>query len=81
MKYVKSVIVLTGICLVAALLLSFVNAITRDAIAANEKKDALRSVEKVLPEYDNDLEGDMLEMDGVKTVSYTHLTLPTILRV
>jgi electron transport complex protein RnfG len=65
MKYVKSVIVLTSICLAAALLLSYVNLITKDAIAANEKAEALRMVEKVLTGYDNNLDGDRLQIEGI----------------
>ncbi len=65
MKYVKSVIVLTCICLAAALLLSYINLITRDAIAANEKAEALRMVQKVLTEYDNNLDEDKVEIEGI----------------
>jgi len=65
MKYAKSVIVLTCICLAAALLLSYINLITRDAIAANEKAEALRMVQKVLTDFDNNLDEEKVEIEGI----------------
>jgi len=55
---IKSVLVLTVICLVSALGLSWVNKKTKDKIKLEEEKFTLRSLRKALPKFDNSPDKD-----------------------
>jgi len=52
-ELVRMVVVLTLICLVAGMLLAWVNSLTAEPIRRAEKKDKLAAIEKVLSEFDN----------------------------
>lgn len=50
----KLILVLTVICLVAGLLLAWVNDLTAEPIKQVEKAKKMKAIKKVLPAYDND---------------------------
>lgn len=64
-KIVKLLVVLTGVCVVAGLILSFVNEATTDARAYQDRLEMLNALNMVLPEHDNEPDKDIIEISGV----------------
>lgn len=63
-EVLKLLIVLTGVCMIAALCLSFVNDATKEARAYQDRLELLNALNMVLPAHDNEPDKDMLDLKG-----------------
>ena len=63
-EVLKLLIVLTCVCMIAALCLSFVNDATKEARAYQDRLELLNALNMVLPGHDNEPDKDMLDLMG-----------------
>lgn len=63
--FLKSVVTLTLVCVVAAIVLSFANEMTSDSRAEQDRLARLEAIDAVLPDYDNRPDEDKKEIEGV----------------
>jgi electron transport complex protein RnfG len=63
---IMMVVVLTVVAGIAALILGFVYGATKDKIAEEYRKDFLRGLNVVLPDFDNQPDKDAVEVEGRK---------------
>ena len=63
-EIIRLTVVLTCVCMVAGLALSFVNAATKDARAYQDRLELLNALNMVLPEHDNEPDKDIVDIDG-----------------
>jgi electron transport complex protein RnfG len=63
-EIIRLTVVLTCVCMVAGLALSFVNAATKEARAYQDRLELLNALNMVLPEHDNEADKDILEVSG-----------------
>jgi len=61
----KLLVVLAGVCVVAGLILSFVNEATTDARAYQDRLEMLNALNMVLPEHDNEPDKDIMDVSDV----------------
>jgi electron transport complex protein RnfG len=62
----KLVIALTAVCMGAAFILGGVYAFTKDNIAKQKREKKIRSLKSVLPQTDNEIDKDFVEVDQGK---------------
>lgn len=72
MKSIKTVFILTFISIISGLALAWVNQKTKERIKREEQRFTLRSLEKTLPEFDNNPDKDsvVLEEEGERFCIY-----------
>ncbi len=68
--FVNMVMVLTVISLISALALGFTYTGTKDAIAQVEVKRTLKALKEVLPEFNNDPNGEKYAVDGCAEMDF-----------
>jgi len=60
----RLIVVLTGVCVVASMCLSFVNDATKDAREHQDRLELLNALNMVLPEHDNEPDKDTVSLTG-----------------
>lgn len=64
-EIIRLTVVLTCVCMVAGLALSYVNAATKDARAYQDRLELLNALNMVLPDHDNEADKDIVEVSGI----------------
>ncbi len=63
-EIIRLTVVLTCVCMVAGLALSYVNAATKEARAYQDRLELLNALNMVLPDHDNEADKDIIEVSG-----------------
>jgi len=64
-EIIRLTVVLTCVCMVAGLALSYVNAATKDARAYQDRLELLGALNMVLPDHDNEADKDTTDISGI----------------
>ncbi len=63
-EIIRLTVVLTFVCMVAGLILSYVNSATMEARAYQDRLELLNALNMVLPEHDNEADKDVVDVAG-----------------
>ncbi len=64
-EIIRLTVVLTCVCMVAGISLSYVNAATKEARAYQDRLELLNALNMVLPDHDNEADKDIVEVSGI----------------
>jgi len=64
-EIIRLTVVLTCVCMVAGLALSYVNVATKEARAYQDRLELLNALNMVLPDHDNEADKDTVDISGI----------------